>query len=327
MTSDRVLIGIDLGGTKIRSMAFDPHLNVLGEDYRETEAHLGRDAVIERMTESARAAAGGRPILAAGVSTPGPSNPKLGIVTTPPNLPGWHNVHLAEAISKKLGVPAWLENDANAAALAEHKVGAGKGLSHMILVTLGTGIGGGLVLDGRLYHGASGGAGEIGHIRIVEDGPACGCGARGCLEAVASGIALGREAVALALREPSGILAKLSAEAGEEPDARLLGDAADAGDEAADMIIRKAGRHLGAGLRSLVNLFDPEMIVIGGSLRRFGERYLGEAMAVVDRDAFKQHLSDVRIVEAELGDEAPCVGAVLVARDRVQEQQVSGSPR
>jgi predicted NBD/HSP70 family sugar kinase len=140
---------------------------------------------------------------------------------------------------------------------------------------------------------------------------------------VTSGIALGREAVALARREPDGILARLAAERGVDPDARLLGDAADAGDKAADNVIRTAGRRLGAGLRSLINVFNPEMIVIGGSLRRFGEPYLGEARAVVEREAFKQHLADVRIVEAKLGDEAPAIGAALIARDRLAEQQSS----
>jgi glucokinase len=315
--ADGLTIGIDLGGTKIRSMSFDDRMNVIGEDYRETEAELGPDSVMARMIDSVLAAAKGQPILAAGISTPGPSKPRLGIVTEPPNLPGWKDVNLAQLIGEKLGVPAWIENDANAAAIAEHQEGAGKGLDHVLLVTLGTGVGGGLIVDGKLVYGASGGAGEIGHQVIVPEGPRCGCGRLGCLEAVASGLALGREAAALIQRSPEGRLAKLVAEANEEPSAKLLHEAANAGDGEAEAVIRTAGRYLGAGLTNLVNVFNPEMIVVGGSLRRLGEPYLGEALKIVERDAFRQHYEDVSIVEAKLGDESPCVGAALVARARL----------
>jgi glucokinase len=316
-TDDGLILGIDLGGTKIRSMSFDRDMKVIGEDYRETEAEGGPDAVIARMADSARTAAKGGRILCAGVSTPGPSMPSKGVVTAPPNLPGWRNVPLAKKISDLLQVPAWLENDANSAALAEHELGAGKGLQHMILVTLGTGVGGGLVLDGKLYQGASGGAGEVGHMTIVPDGPRCNCGRNGCLEAVASGIAFAREGAALVARSPQGTLARLAAEANEAPSAKLIDEAAQAGDAEAEAIIRSAGRYLGAGLTNLVNIFNPEMIVIGGSLRLMGEPYMGEAKRIVEREAFAQHFADVRIVDAELGDESPAIGAALIAKARI----------
>src|SRR5688572_12152227 len=228
MTNETFIGGIDLGGTKILSLYLDSQMQELGRDYRETEAEKGPEAVIERMVASMLAAAQGRPLSAAGISTPGPSDPKRGIVTTPPNLPGWRDVPLAKAIGDRLGVPAWLENDANAAALAEHRLGAGRGSDHLVLVTLGTGVGGGLVLDGKLYRGASGAAGEIGHMQLVADGPVCGCGRRGCLEVLASGRALGERANEIIANEPDGVLARLVREAGEEPDARLLEDAANA---------------------------------------------------------------------------------------------------
>jgi glucokinase len=298
-------------------MSFDSQMKTIGEDYRETQAEGGREHVIQRMADSALAAAKGRPILAAGISTPGPSKPRQGIVTDPPNLPGWKDVPLAKLLGDKLQVPAWIENDANAAALAEHRLGAGRDCQHMILVTLGTGVGGGLVLDDQLYYGASGGAGEVGHQLIVPNGPRCGCGRLGCLEAVASGTALGREAVALVSRSPQGTLARLAAEANEAPDAKLLHEAADAGDKDAEAIIREAGRYLGIGLTNLVNIFNPQVIIIGGSLRLMGELYIGEAKNVVKQDAFAQHAADVRIVDAELGDESPAVGAALVAKSRL----------
>ncbi|HLF79217.1 MAG TPA: ROK family protein [Dehalococcoidia bacterium] len=317
MSTPGFIGGIDLGGTKILSLCIDEELATVGQDLRATEAGRGPNAVIETMAASFLAAAGGRTLRAVGVSAPGPSNPAVGLVTSPPNLPGWRDVPLAALLSARLGLPCWIENDANAAALAEHRLGAGRGSRHMILVTLGTGIGGGLILDGRLYHGASGAAGEIGHMQLVPGGPSCGCGRSGCLEALASGIALAREATALAVAEPVGLVASLARQENVEPDARILDQAADAGDLAADAIIRQAGRYLGAGLTNLVDVFNPEVIVIGGSLRKLGQRYLGTAYEVVEREAFRQSKSDVRFVEATLGDEAPAVGAALVALDRL----------
>jgi len=317
MPDSPVLLGIDLGGTKIRTIAFDEALSPLNEDYRETGAEDGPDAVIARMIASGLAAAAGRPARAAGISTPGPSKPAEGIVTEPPNLPGWRDVPLARLISEQLGVPAWIENDANAAALAEFRRGAGRGLRHMVQIALGTGIGGGLIVGGRLVHGASGGAGELGHMLVQPGGPVCGCGRRGCLEAMASGVALAREAGAIIGRNPGGILARLASGSGEESDARVLHEAAEAGDAEADAAIRAAGRYLGDGLVNLVNLLNPELIVLSGSLRRLGGRYLDEAFAVLKRDAFAQHYADVRVVEAQLGDEAPCVGAAIIAGERL----------
>jgi len=314
----QTVIGIDLGGTKILSVALDSELRLLEQDQRTTAAEDGPDGVIERMVASARAVSGGKAIDGAGISTPGPVDLNRGIVTTPPNLPGWRDVPLAALVGERLDAPAWLENDANAAALAEHRLGAGRGFSNVVLVTLGTGIGGGLILNGRLYHGASGAGGEIGHMQLVPDGPLCGCGRHGCLEALASGRALGERAHEIAAREPEGTLARLAHEPGAELDARLIEKAADAGDTTAEEAIRQAGRYLGAGLTNLVNVFNPEVIVIGGGLRRLGPRYLDIARAIVKAEAFPQSYADVRIVEAELGDEAPAIGAALLALEKLR---------
>jgi glucokinase len=317
MAEAELLGGIDLGGTKVLSICLGKDEAVQGHDLRPTHADRGPDAVIDTMVASLEEARAGRTIAAAGVSTPGPCNPELGIVTEPPNLPGWHDVPLAALLLRRLGVPVWIENDANAAALAEHRLGVGRGSKHMLLLTLGTGIGGGLILDGRLYHGASGAAGELGHVQLEAEGPLCGCGRRGCLEALASGSALEREAWAIAALRPQGLVATLAAQHGLKPDARVLEMAADAGDREAEEAILRAGRYLGSGLASIVNVFNPEVVVIGGSLRKLGERYLGTAQEIVKRDAFAQSYADVRFAEAELGDEAPAIGAALIARERL----------
>jgi glucokinase len=310
------VIGLDLGGTKILSLCVDREFNVLAEDLRETEADEGPEAVIGRMVESARAAAGDRNVLAIGISTPGPAKVFEGIVTTPPNLPGWRDVPLAKLISERMGLPAWIENDVNAGALAEHRLGAGRGTKHLVMIAPGTGIGGGLVLDGKLYRGASGGAGEVGHMQMDPRGPLCNCGRYGCLEALASGRALNELALAIAENEPEGLVAKIAAEEGEKPDARILDMAAEQGDESAMTAIMQAGMYFGAGLTNLIDVFNPEVIVVGGSLRK-SALYYQTALGRAIPQAFPQHAADVRIVEAELGDNAPAIGAAIIAWERL----------
>ena len=187
---ERVLAaGVDLGGTKIYSLVADADGNVLADDRRPTLATEGSDAVIDRIVASIRQALDGAhvdstDIVGLGISTPGPCDPERGIVTEAPNL-GWVDVPLVDLVSKQLGVPALLENDAAAAAYGEMKFGAGRGKRHILYITLGTGIGGGVSIDGQIYGGASGAAGEVGHIVLEPDGVACNCGERGGLEALA----------------------------------------------------------------------------------------------------------------------------------------------
>jgi glucokinase len=306
------VIGLDLGGTKILSLCVDRNLKVVAEDLRETDADEGPETVIERMAESARTVTGERNVVAIGVSTPGPTKTFQGIVTTPPNLPGWRDVPLARLISDRMKLPAWIENDVNAGALAEHRLGAGRGTQHLVMVAPGTGVGGGLVLDGKLYRGASGGAGEIGHMQMDPGGPRCGCGRYGCLEALASGTALNEEARAIAIAEPEGLVAKIAAAEHEEPNARILDMAAEQGDESAMTSIMRAGMYLGAGLTNLINIFNPEVIVVGGGLRK-SALYYQTALSNAKSQAFPQLAEDVRIVEAELGDNAPAIGAAIIA--------------
>jgi glucokinase len=317
MSDQRLVAGIDLGGTKILTLIFDAQHNVVGRDQRPTDDEDGGpEAVMQRMAASVRAAAGGRALSGVGISAAGPVDLKRGVVTTPPNLKGWQDVPLQSRLSELLGLPATLSHDADCGAVAEHRLGAGQGADNLIYVTLGTGVGGGLILDGKLYSGTSGSAGEIGHMLVDPQGRMCNCGRRGCLEAMVGGAYLGLDAQAIVAAEPQGILARLATEQGE-PDARLLSEAADAGDAAADAIIRRAGAYLGDGLVNLANVFNPEVIVLGGSLLAFGERYFGPAREVLQRDAFAQPLRDLRLVDAELGSDAPAIGAALIARDHL----------
>jgi glucokinase len=323
MSDESALVaGVDLGGTKILTLVVDGSMHEVARDQRPSEGHEGGpDVVIQHMADSVKAASVGRSIEVVGISTAGPVDLVRGVVTEPPNLRGWQDVALAKRLEEATGIPCVMQHDGKCGAIAEYRLGVGRGTQHMIYVTLGTGVGGGIILDGKIYIGASGGAGEIGHMVVEPQGRLCNCGRRGCLEAMCAGYYLGLDAQDIIKTEPEGILAEIVAKAGTPPDAKLLSDAAEAGDESADAAIRRAGAYLGAGLTNLVNVFNPQLIVLGGSLINLGLRYLEPALAVPKRDAFKQHYGDVRIEIASLGEEAPAMGAALLARDKLVSGQ------
>lgn len=321
MTADaRIYTGIDLGGTKIVVLVADAAGKVLGEARVSTRAAEGPDAVIARIVECVRAAASDAgvdvaAIAGAGVSAPGPIDLSEGVITRPPNLPGWEDVPLARLLTGSLGIPALLENDANCGAVGEHQYGAGRGYRHMLYVTLSTGIGGGIIVDDELYYGASGAAGEIGHIGVSVDGSVCGAGHVGCLEAFASGTAIAsraREMIA------AGGLPRTARLAEHNPplSAETVYLASQQGESGATAIIEQAGRYLGIGLASLINTFNPQAIVLGGGLVNMGQTLLAPALETARARAFEQSFGDVRIVEWELGERVAALGAIAVARRR-----------
>jgi glucokinase len=224
-----------------------------------------------------------------------------------------------DRLRERFGVPAAIENDANAAALAEHRYGAGRGSRHMVMLTLGTGVGGGLVLDGKLYRGAAGAAAELGHITIELDGPPCQgrCPGRGHLEVLASGTAADRYAREAAKRSPEGDLGLAAAE-GKQVDARLAVELAAEGPGDAREVLAHVGHHLGVGIASLVNVFNPELVVIGGGFARAGDLLVEPARKVVSETALAPARDEVRIVPALLGVEAGLIGAGLVGFEALQ---------
>ena len=255
-------------------------------------------------------------VCAIGVAAPGPIDARSGVVTAPPNLPGWENVPLAKLIHEEFGLTAYLENDANAAALGEHRFGSGRGCRHMVYVTASTGIGGGFIFDGRLYTGATGGAAEVGHMTLVPDGPLCGCGNRGCLEALASGSAIAREARRHIERGVPTLIAEL---AGGDPGritAKLVAEAADQGDREANAILDLAMGYLGVGVANLVNLLNPELMVIGGGLAKMGDRLFDPVRRAIDLRAFPSAAQAVELRPAQLGDDVGLLGAAAVAISR-----------
>jgi len=313
-----LFIGIDLGGTKIITALVDKTGRIISRDYRQTEAAKGLDAVVARMIDAASEVMNGGGVVSAqisavGVAAPGPIDAKSGVVTTPPNLPGWTDVPLRQLIQDGLGLPTALENDANAAALAEHRFGAGQGTEHMIYVTASTGIGGGFILNGELYGGATGAAGEIGHMTILPQGPHCGCGNRGCLEALASGTAIAREARERVKCGIPTLIADLAKGDLKHISAKLVAQAAGQGDIEAQEILDEAMTYLGVGMANLVNLFNPELIVIGGGLTNMGARIFDPVRSIIQRRAFRAAAQVVRVVPAQLGDDVGVLGAAAVA--------------
>jgi glucokinase len=239
-----------------------------------------------------------------------------GILRFAPNL-AWRELPIARRMREALGLPCQVDNDANVAAWGEHRFGAGRGYRHMLLVTVGTGIGGGIVAGGRLFRGAHGFAAEIGHIIVEPDGPPCGCGNRGCWEKVASGDAIGRLGREAAAR-PNSVIAALAGGDPAKVTGRIVTDAARQGDRAAVGILAEVGGRLGEGIAGLVNVLDPEVVVVGGGAIDAGDLLLDPARrayahAVEGRD----HRPEVPIVAAELGNDAGAVGAAALALEEL----------
>jgi len=244
-----------------------------------------------------------------------------GIVSTPPNLPGWYTVPLRDILHGHYGIDAFLINDAKAAALGEHSFGAGRGLSNIVYITVSTGIGGGIIANGRLYTGHSGAAGEVGHMTIDINGHRCSCGNIGCWETLASGTAMGREA---ARRLASGEVSSLAVQFAGRFDKVTpveIGEAARNGDALAQGVVAWTARFLGVGLANLVNIFNPEMIIIGGGLSKLGNLLLEPAVKVVAERAFPLLNRAVRFVASPLGDDATILGAAAFAlhKGKIQE--------
>ena len=327
---NRFIVGVDLGGTNIV-------VGALSEDgSREyamrtelTRAGQGSEAVVDRMVRmidtviaETIAATGAKrsDCLGVGVGAPGPLDRKRGVVITTPNL-GWSDLPLRQVIGDRVGLPASLDNDANCATLGEWWLGAARGANTVVGMTIGTGIGGGLILDGKLYHGASDVAGEIGHTTIDVTGRRCKCGNYGCLEAYASGPSIAeraREALwdgsadSMLSRLVNGDLSRLTA--------AEVYSAAHQGDETALDVVRETARFLGAGIANLLNIFNPDVVVIAGGVTQAGDALFGPMVREVRRRDFRPAVDACRIVPGELPGTAGVVGAVATFRQQVLRQ-------
>jgi glucokinase len=262
-------IGVDLGGTNLRIAAVDGTGNILEKITTGTESSRARDRVIDEMCSAARTLAlkysGSGTLAGIGVGIPGIIDMKTGMLRESPNLPGWQNYPVRNEIEHRLGTSVFLENDANAAALGENWLGASAGMSDMCMLTLGTGVGGGLVLGGRVWHGMNGMAGELGHIVVDPDGPPCNCGGRGCLEQYASATAVKRMALEAVAAGRAPELAR-AVTANPEFSSKLVHHMALQGDSPAREIFQRVGTALGVALAGLINTFNLPMYVVGGGV-------------------------------------------------------------
>jgi glucokinase len=311
----RRVIGIDAGGTKLLGGVVDEGLVVhhrVHRTWRGADRAETLDIIVESV-EEVRAAA--PDVVAVGFGIPALVEWETGVSRWSTHLP-LADVRFRDVMSERLGLPVVVDNDANAALLAEARFGAARGVSHAVLVALGTGIGSGLLLDGRIYRGSRGLGAEIGHMVIDLHGPDCqgDCPGRGCLEVMASGSTIGREGRAAAAAHPESALGRRVA-ADQEITGGIVTELAHAGDAAAVSVLAQVGRRLGYGLVGVVNVFNPELIVIGGGAIAAGELLLGPAREVVSERALPPVREMVSIVPAEFGDESGMLGAALLALD------------
>ena len=308
------IIAVDLGGTQIRTARFDHKLNLLQRERTLTSAEEGPKPVIQRLKEYIEKVLppSRSDVAGIGFSSPGPLNPMTGVIIAPPNLPGWHDVPLADIIRSEFGLPVFIGNDANVAALAEASKGAAQGHRHVVYITVSTGIGAGMICDGRLLLGREGLAAEFGHIPIIVEGDKVSS-----VELEAAGPAIARRALAALRAGRPSSLSEWGAE-GEGPlDAKAVAMAARAGDQLATEIFAHAGGIIGLGIVSILHLFNPEVVVLGGGVSKAGELLFGPMIDVIGQHVLDDsYLKDLKITTAALGDDVALAGAAaLVATD------------
>jgi glucokinase len=310
------VVAVDLGGTHLRAALFLADRPQPDRQVRlETNAQEGPDSVIERIVQAVTSILpADRRGLKVAIGAPGPLDPEAGTIIHAPNLPGWLNMPLRQRLEAQLNCRVVLGNDANLAALGEWKHGAGRGTQNMIYLTISTGIGGGVIADGRLLLGKRGMAAELGHMIVVPGGEMCGCGHRGHLEAEAAGPAIARKALrriqageASSLGTPTSLPESLTA--------AQVGAAAEAGDALSLAVIQEAGELIGRHLANLTCAFSPEVFVFGGGVSNLGDKLLDPARRVLNAEVLDPlYLDHLRLVLAELGDDAGLIGAMVLAR-------------
>lgn len=311
----KLILGVDLGGTKIAAALATTRGEIVARGRRPTPAQAGPDTVINSVCATINEVLSAKELRPSrlsgiGIAAAGVIDSANGKVIFSPNLPDWHEVPLRDAIEQRFGIPAYLGNDANLAALGEWRFGVEKKVANLIYITVSTGIGGGIIADSKLYTGACGAAGEIGHMTIDVNGPRCNCGNIGCWETLASGTALAREAVKRITEGAWTSIIELVGGDVSKVDAKIVGLAAKQGDELAQELVSRLGYYFGVGLANLVNIFNPELILVGGGVAKIGDLLLQPAIKIVKERAFSTSANAVEIKPAILGDDSGILGAV-----------------
>ncbi len=307
-------IGVDLGGTNIAVALVGPQGEIIARVSNPTLAtpEDGQTKIVERIVLTIKELLDNygskEEIKGIGIGVPGVCDIEKGVVVWAPNL-FWKNVHIRSALENEFNLPTYIDNDANAAALGEAWSGAGKGKSNIVCITIGTGIGAGIVLNGEIFHGMSNGAGELGHVTVVEDGPKCNCGNTGCLEALAAAPAIAKMGKEAANSGVETALAKY-----KEVSAKEVFTEAKNGDKVANEIVSSVANNIGLALANVINILNPEQIVIGGGVAAAGDTLFVPLKEVVAKRALSALYNDVEIVPAQLGNDAGIIGAAALVK-------------
>jgi glucokinase len=322
---ERIYVGVDLGGTKILAAAFDSKLKVLATEKAKTPREANSASIVAALTQAVRAvlakAGPGLELGGVGVSVPGPLDREKGIVRYTPNM-GFKDYKLGQELAGLFGAPAFLENDVQAGVYGELRAGALRGKLNAVGVFVGTGIGGGIVIDGKLYRGATGSAGEVGHMILHEGGSLCGCGNYGCLEALASRTAMSKDAIGLSATGKAPGLYALAGSDIRKCRSSVLYDAIESGDKSVKKAIDRAASWLGVGLANLVHILNPEAIVVGGGVvTRFGARFLERAVASMEEHLMPGLSGTAAILLSELGDLAVPTGTACIALEAAEARR------
>jgi glucokinase len=325
-TDNRVVIGVDLGGTKVLAAVITESGEILSRAKKKTKPEKPPEEILGRVAACCREAAEGAGIAldaiqGVGIGSPGPLDPDKGIVIETPNM-NLTNAPVTAFLQKELGIPVFLDNDVNVGTLGEYVYGAGKGLKHVVGIFMGTGIGGGVIVDGKLLHGFSYNAGELGHMKICAGGDVCGCGQKGCLEAYASKTAMIKRFKNAVNSGRKTILTKLVGNDWSKLTSRVFLKAVEEKDELVTKEVRRAARYTGVAVGSLLNILSPEMVVIGGGLvEALGDRVLKIIRKYAKENSFPITFQDVQIVAAALGDDAGILGAAALAWRNLNERK------
>ncbi|MCM3783499.1 ROK family protein [Neobacillus mesonae] len=317
----KFIIGVDLGGTNIKAAIFTTEFRTLTEISRPTEAAKGSGHVLSRMVDTIRELLNSMNLTEAdiecmGMGIPGLLDPQEGLSIFSPNFPNWENVHVVNEMKQHFQFPAYIDNDVRVNLYGEWRHGAGTGYRNIFLITLGTGLGSGIVNDGRVLYGTTSSAGEIGHMNMYREGRPCKCGSSGCLGRYASAIGMVNTLIEHLERGQQSVIKEWIAGDYTKITAKMISDAYDLGDQTAINVMHETGRILGFGLSNVINLFNPEIVIIGGGMSAAGERLIGAVRDTVSHHALKLSREACRIEQAQLGGKAGMIGAAAYAVDR-----------
>lgn len=322
---NKYIVGVDLGGTNIKSAIVSEEKKIIVKTSVPTPTQEGPVAIMDAMANVVydlmnKEGITTQDILGVGIGAPGPMNWQTGVVYSPPNLPGWHNVPLADEMQKRLNVPCYIENDANAACFGEYWLGAGQGCDCIAVLTLGTGVGGGIVVFKKLLRGIDGTAGELGHLKVQREGRLCGCGSKGCLEAYASVTGMVRTAQEAIEKGKKTILTEMCNNNIQSITGKMIFQAVEKGDELAKEVFHETAVWLGLGIASIVNMLNPERVILCGGMIAAGDVLFNPVRETVMKNAFEVPAKRCEIVPAGLGEDSGVFGCAGCALTRYYEE-------